>query len=333
MAQRGKPRTISIGGATFDLFVRTGRDLQCMQQGQCALFFPLGDKIRVREIIETCGGGAANTAIGLQRLGCSASFAGVVGNDQWGGRILNNLRNEHVDTRAATVIEGETSGFSVILSAESGERVILYHPGTNAHLHDVTFDRAAAAGADWIYLNRLSEQGCNIEDDLIAILATHANIGLTWNPGGCQLDTGIEDARNRALLTHTDLLLLNREEALRFAKATDVDGALALLAKAGLRFVCITDGKAGVTATDGTSRCHCPVADPQAVVIDTTGAGDAFGVGATWALITGEDLPQVLRAGTLNAASVIGSMGAQAGLLTQSTMQRKLKETARPVQP
>lgn len=331
MAQRGRPRTISIGGATFDLFVRTGRDLQCMQQGQCALFFPLGDKIRVREVIETCGGGAANTAIGLQRLGCSASFAGVVGCDQWGGRILANLRQEHVDTRAATIVEGETSGFSVILSAESGERVILYHPGTNAHFHDVTFDRTAAAGADWMYLNRLSEQGCSIEDDLIAILATHANIGLTWNPGGCQLDVGIENAQSRALLAHTDLLLLNREEALRFAKATDVDEALALLAKAGARFVCVTDGKEGVTATDGTARCHCSV-DSRTVVVDTTGAGDAFGVGATWALIEGQDLPQALRAGTLNAASVIGGMGAQAGLLTQSTMQQRLKETARSAQ-
>src|SRR3989338_6612464 len=101
------PRTLSIGGATFDLFMRTEKNLihECDAHKSFAL--PLGGKIRVQEVIDTCGGGANNTATGLARLGCAAAFAGVLGNDQWGQALLENLKREHVDTRFTTVVEGE----------------------------------------------------------------------------------------------------------------------------------------------------------------------------------------------------------------------------------
>ena len=117
---------MSIGGATYDLFVKTGQNLTCMMDGKCVISLPLGDKIRVREVVETAGGGACNTAIGLSRLGCKASFAGIVGSDQWGEKLLKTLKSEGVNLDSVTVIQNETSSFSIILSVETGERVILF---------------------------------------------------------------------------------------------------------------------------------------------------------------------------------------------------------------
>jgi len=316
---------MSIGGATFDLFVRTGRTLTSDADGRVSVCFPLGSKVRVRGICETCGGGAANTAVGLKRLGFRAGFCGIVGSDQWGEKMLENLKREGVDSSCATIVEGETSSFSVILSVETGERVILYEPGTNAHLHDVTFDRERVALANWVYLNRLLEQGCEIEDDLTAILAAEGGPHLTWNPGGCQLEVGLDASNNRRLLQHTDLLLLNREEALTFAKASSVDEALRTLSAAGARKIFVTDGRNGSIATDGVKRYSCRVI-PATVVVDTTGAGDAFGTGATWALLQEFDLPTALQAGTINAANVVGAIGAQAGLLTDIEMRERLQQ-------
>ena len=118
-------------------------------------------------------------------------------------------------------------------------------------------------------------------------------------------------------------MLLNKEEALKFSGAETPEQALKILSATGAKYVCITDGKNGTLATDGVKIYHCPVL-PDTKVIDTTGAGDAFGTGATWALAAGESLPNVLIAGTLNAASVVGAIGAQAGLLTEHQMRDRL---------
>ncbi len=319
-------RTLSIGGATYDLFVRTGNDVLREDRGRKVLELPLGDKVRVQQVIETCGGGAANTAVGLARLGCAAHFCGILGSDQWGQRQLENFHSEGVDATGATVVEGETSSFSIILSASSGERVILYDPGTNAHLHDANFDRQSAAGMDWMYLNHLHERSCVIEDDIAAMLEKNERIGMTWNPGGSQLKTGMKESKMRRLLAHTDLLIFNKEESLLFTRETSVETAMTALLDAGVRIVCVCDGKNGATTSDGEKRWHCPVIG-DAPIIDTTGAGDAFGTGATWALLCGMDLPEMLRAGTISATGVLGAIGAQAGLLTDTEMRQRLQTT------
>ncbi|MBI2635745.1 carbohydrate kinase family protein [Candidatus Peregrinibacteria bacterium] len=324
--QNKRPRTLSIGGATYDLFVRTGTDVLRENRGQKLIELPLGEKIRVQQVIETCGGGAANTSVGLARLGCEANFCGIIGSDQWGQRQMDNLRKEGVGTAGVTIVEGETSSFSIILSAGSGERVILYDPGTNAHLHDANFDREAAADMDWIYLNHLHERSCVIEDDIASILEINRHIGLTWNPGGAQLKKGAKDAMLMRLLAQTDLLILNAEEAAAFTGGDSSEAAMRTLLRAGVHIVCICDGKNGSTASDGDRGWHCGVVS-DAKAVDTTGAGDAFGAGATWALLRGESLQTALRAGTINAAGVIGVTGAQSGLLTDTEMRSRLRET------
>ena len=326
MKETDRHQTMSIGGATYDVFVRTSQDLihECGDSRSFAL--PLGEKIRVQEVIETCGGGASNTSVGLARLGCDAGFCGVIGSDQWGEKLLENLKKEGVDTNCATIVEGEVSSFSIILSTSSGERVILYEPGTNAHLHDAIFDREAIAQVNWVYLNHIQEGSQVIQDDIIEILASDDEPHFTWNPGGRQLDVGIAEKNNEMLLSHTDLIVLNREEALKFTGSSTLEDALRTMLKVGAKNVCITQGKKGTTSSDGTKMYHCPAIE-DIKIADTTGAGDAFGTGVTWALLTGEDLPTALTAGTINAASVVSAIGAQAGLLTDTEMRKQLKNT------
>ena len=324
MNNRHSPlRTLSIGGATFDLFVRTGQNLKRITDGVAALTLPLGEKIRVQDVLETCGGGASNTSVGLARLGCNAAFAGVIGSDEWGQKLLENFTKEGVDTSSLTIVEGETTSFSIILSVESGERVILYTPGTNAHLHDTTFHKERAAEVDWIFLNHLHENSEMMENDLLEILNGSARPGLTWNPGKEQLCRGMKTPEQKALLAKTDLLLLNREEALTFTGAASAEDALMLLRAAGVGVTCVTDGKNDTLACDREHMYRCP-ALAETHVVDTTGAGDAFGTGATWALLHGKNLQNALRSGTINAASVVSVIGAEGGLLTDIEMQHRL---------
>lgn len=331
------PRTLSIGGATYDLFLRAAADRVREGKEGRELLLPIGGKVRIDHVIETCGGGAANTSVGLRRLGFDAGYCGVIGSDEWGATLQRNFAKENVDTSCITVVQGEMTSFSVILSAGSGDRVIFYNSGTNTHLRDSTFDKAAAFDCDWIFLNHLSEESCIIEDDLLEILRSPKSPGLSWNPGRCHLERGIDHPASRALLDETDVLFLNQEEAMLFAKETSLDAAFRHFSETNVRFVCITDGANGSYGCDGTQVWHCPVVQ-GASVVDTTGAGDAFGTGVTWALLNGKTLPEMLRSGTINSTSVLGAFGAQQGLLTETEMHTRLSTialecTVRPLTP
>ncbi len=316
-------RTLSIGGATYDLFL-TLKDMEITDD---VIRLAIGGKVPVERVIETCGGGACNTSVGLSRLEMDASFCGIVGSDPWGKKLLSTLATEGVDTTPATIVDDETSSFSIVLRLPSGERTILHHAGVNAHLHDATFDVHTLRTVDAVYLNHLCAASCMIYDDIIEVLsASKTSPILAWNPGGHQIEAGIHDEENKALLAHTRLLLLNKEEALAFTKEATIKGALTILTSAGASQVCITDGKNGCTASDGRALYHCP-AVRDGTIVDTTGAGDAFGCGALFGLLHGESLPKMMIYGTLNASNVLGAVGSQSGLLTATTLTDALKQT------
>lgn len=322
----GSKRTLSIGGATFDLFVKADASLihDCGDTKSFAL--PLGGKIRVNDVISACGGGADNTAVGLSRLGFDAAFSGVLGDDEWGKAIRENMEKEGVDTRYLAVIEHEPSSFSLILTSPGGERTILTHKSMDRHFGDVTFDREALSSADAVYLNHIHQDTCEIEDDLLRILAESPAIHLTWNPGGAQVEAGMKNGNSTQLVARTNLLLLNKEEALAFTGKKTVREAMHVLVRSGAKRVVVTDGPHGCIATDGKDLYTCP--SLQGDIVDSTGAGDAFGTAATWAVLSGKDLPTTLKAGTINAMSVVGAVGAQKGLLTETQIQSKLEQTA-----
>ena len=54
---------------------------------------------QIKNLHESCGGSAANTIIGLARLGLDTGFIGKISSDREGEILLVNLKNEDVDTR------------------------------------------------------------------------------------------------------------------------------------------------------------------------------------------------------------------------------------------
>jgi sugar/nucleoside kinase (ribokinase family) len=335
----------SVGGAASDLFVSAPHALGMSSEGQRMIQYPLGAKIKVESILQSCGGGAANTSIGFSRLGLRARFCGILGDDEWGQSILRTLEREGVLTDAAVIVEGEISSFSIILrDPDSGERAILYSSNVNAHLCDSTFSKDLLRSSRWLFLNHLTDISCQILDDCLELVRPSASLGpptredqrccFAWNPGGSQLRRGHRDPLLRALLEQTDLLFVNAEEARMFTGQDSLKDAIQEGLAAGVRIVCVTEGSRGARlATRGEEgRVLVWVAPPPPLcVTDATGAGDAFAVGVTWAMLRKLDLPTALKAGMLNAASVISVVGTQAGLLTEQQMQQQLTEIDLPI--
>ena len=92
------------------------------------------------------GGGGANTAAWLARLGVPVVFAGCVGDDEAGREAARSLAEAGVDARLA-VRPGRT-GACVVIVGPDGERTMLTDPGANARLEpgDVPGDEIRAGG-------------------------------------------------------------------------------------------------------------------------------------------------------------------------------------------
>jgi sugar/nucleoside kinase (ribokinase family) len=64
-------------------------------------------------------------------------------------------------------------------------------------------------------------------------------------------------------------------------------------------------------------------------VVEMTGAGDSFATAFLAGLHYGKPLPEALRWGAANSASVVGRIGPQAGLLRSAEMTRMLRRFAK----
>ena len=312
----------SIGGATFDVFICAPHTIS---DGN--IQFPLGGKIKAKCVSESCGGGATNTAVGFSRLGMNAQFCGVMADDEWGKQIQKSLQEEGVSTDAALIVEDEVSSFSVILvDEESGKRSIIYSPNVNAHICDPIFPKDTLKESKWIFLNHLTDVSCVILDDIAEIICPK-DCNFAWNPGGSQIRDGFDAKIIKDILKYTNILFLNSDEAFKFTRTDSINDALKVGINSGVKIMCITDGANGAYISDGSKTIKAET-DSSTKVVDTTGAGDAFAVGVTWAIFNGMSLSDALQAGMISSASVIQHIGTQAGLLTDTEIRNRLKDSS-----
>jgi len=305
---------ISIGAATRDVFLRSKsirvvRD-ESFSTGE-AECFALGSKIEVDEIVFETGGGGTNTAVSFARQGLKIGYVGKIGaTDARGVEIIRALKQERVDTSRVIKDRKRMTGYSVLLLTPRGERTVLVYRGASADV-DPNNMTPRCVNAEWIYVSSLG--GRLDTHRKIWRLAVKSQTKIAWNPGASELAHGLEVLR--PLLKQAALVSLNQEEAARllgrgrhqdesvFQDIRPLVGGVTLL----------TMGAEGALAGRANEAWHAGTRPIR--VVDTTGAGDAFGSGFVGRLMVTDSIPEALIYGTANAESVIQHVGAKNGLL------------------
>lgn len=316
---------LTIGGATRDIMFNVGDGLAINAKDlkkRGLLAFKLGAKIAVPEVHLTLGGGAANTAVALAKLGFKTATVLRVGRDDEGEAMLKKLYRQGVDTRFIQIDDQLPTGFSVMLmpsGAIDKERqyVAFLHRSANENL--VVPERQwRSIKPRWIYVTSLPEKNWPAIMESVSLIVKKRRSGLIWNPGSRQLK---QAKQMKKFLPLTEVLLLNRDEAnkllmsLKGRHSTDTKTLLKNLFKLGPKIVAVTNGAKGADAYDGQEFYHQKAL--PAKVLDTTGVGDAFGAGFVAGLVYYRyDLAQALYLGAKNSAVAISKVGAQIGLLT-----------------
>lgn len=326
---------LTIGDAFEDVFILP-TELKVREDrsflGGLGVSFELGEKIPLKEVDYEIGGSACNASVGFSRLGLSASLVTVLGDDTPAEKIRKRLEDELIDTSSILTDKSIKTNFSIIFRFNQGRTIFIYHG-----LKDYSsLGIKKSIKAKWIFLAPIGENTEDLERDIITKVAEE-NTKLAWNPGAIQIRKGVGHFQN--LLKNTSVLILNREEAIKFIHypvKPEEETVIKRLHSLGPQIVVMTNGKKGAIAYDG--KLFYRIRALEGIVrVDSTGAGDSFAVGFLSKLFlndwSGGENPELiseaLRWGIFNSNSVVQYVGAQKGLLSLNKIEKESKEHKR----
>lgn len=305
-----KPVMLSIGAAVQDVFLSQSDAFApvCIDPEHCFAQLPMGAKADVNQINFSTGGGAMNASVTFARQDLRSIFVGKIGHDPAGDAVLADLDKEDIDAQHMAYSKKYNTGYSVVLLAPTGERTILTYRGASTHYRLENFESVQRLSPDWLFLSTLSGN-FEVLEHLIN-WASEKGIKIAFNPGKKEL----EDAeRLRKILPKVTILNANKEEMQQLFSGKESEDLVRAAAK-DIAYVVLTDGPQGAVATDGKKLVRAGMYE-DVLVIDRTGAGDAFVSGFTAKIANGASLEDALVFASANSTSVVGQIGAKAGIL------------------
>ena len=270
----------------------------------------IGTKVGVKDIWFDVGGGATNSAVSFARHGHESVFLGKIGHDIAGEAVLGCLNREGIDSSYITYTRRKATGCSIILTDQnSGERTILTHRGASSDFDSVDEKALDKIKPDWMYVTTLHG-----DFDTYQRFFSHAKklgVKIMFNPGTPPKNQVTKVLR---LMQYVDVLMVNQREAGVYVPGTILPELMSHL-KNYVPTVIITAGQMGALASSPNETYRMGIYEDRKVV-DTTGAGDAFGSGFLAHYAAGKSFRQSLIFGAANSTSVVSKLGAKTGILS-----------------
>ncbi len=285
-----------------------------------------GETVSGLETAYIPGGKGANQAVAAARAGAQVLMIGAVGQDPFGGPLVEALGKAGVDTAGVLEKEG-TSGMAFITVDAHGENNIILSPGANGRLSAEDMEAGligAAGGSGGAGLGGVLLQN-EIPWETTAAAVRHARAygaAVYLNPAPARK---VEDE----VLALVDVLVVNETEAaaisgLEVASREHAEAAAEWLLGRGVGEVIVTLGAAGVVyASKQGERISAPAFRVEAV--DTTAAGDTFIGSYAAARDRGEFVQEALRWANAAAAIAVTRPGAQSSIPSADEVNRWLE--------
>lgn len=270
---------------------------------------PKGVSIQADIIEAAVGGGAANTARALSKLGWQAALAGLVGEDQLGELVYKIIQQAEVNVDYLNRKEGVPTSTTLVLVGSDAERSFIQITGSNQALRLDDLSEISWRRARWLHVGGCLKMKSLDLAGLLSIARLH---GLFTS---VDTDWDIFDAWEKKLfpaLPNTDLLFTNQEEGKMLTGETDPVKIAARLRKAGAQTVVVKRGEEGCYV--GSQAGGFELAAYHMSAVDTTGAGDCFAAGFIHGLLSSWSLEESARFATGIAASSVMAIGAVAGI-------------------
>ncbi len=249
------------------------------------------------------GGSAANTIYGLGKLGMSAGFCGVVGNDDEGKVLLRDFKAVGVDTSRIKTKTRARTGSVLCLSDRRGRRSLYVLPGANNLLKLSDLDLGYINQAEMLHLSSFAgDKQFKVLLELIDKLDPSVKLSLA--PGSLYAAKGLKALA--PILRRSYLLFINEDEMRRLT-GKDVKAGAESCLEQGCPKIVVTLGKGGGPGKKavgyirdaGNEYLIESAGRGTMAEIDTTGAGDAFATGFIYGLLKGKNLKECGQLGDI----------------------------------
>ena len=313
----GSLDVVGIGNAIVDAVAEADDSLlarEDLPKGSMTLIDGArADALRARmgAAVEVCGGSAANTMVGVARLGGAAGYVGKVRDDAAGAVFRSDIEAAGVSFPTPAAADGAVTARCLVFVTPDAQRTMTTYLGACVELGPADIDPDFIARARLLYMEGY------LWDPPAAKDAFRKALGIAHAAGG-RVCLSLSDSfcvdRHRAELrdlvaNHIDVLFANEDEAMSLYEVGDFDAALAA-ARADCAVAALTrSAKGSVVVGDG--EVHTIEAAPVGRVVDTTGAGDLYAAGFLSGLARGFDLARCGRLAALTAGEILGHYGAR----------------------
>jgi 2-dehydro-3-deoxygluconokinase len=267
-----------------------------------------------RQLDVSVAGSEANVAIGVVRLGHSASWLSRLGADEFGELVRGTLRGQGV-TVCAPADPSAPTGL-MVKERRTGDvgRVLYYRSGSAAsRLGPADLPLALIESARVLHVTGITPALSRSAADAVrhaVSLARAAGVTVSldvnyrarlWDPSTARVELS-------ALARQADLVFASADEL----AVVDADADPERLLADGVHTVVVTDGSKGAYSVTAAGVVRQPAFPVR--VVDPVGAGDAFVAGYLAALLDDLDEPARMRQAAAAAAICVGAEGDWEGL-------------------
>ena len=307
---------LAVGNAIVDIIARAEDDF-LVSNGIAKGAMNLIDAERAETLyaamgaaVETSGGSAANTAVGVASLGGTAAYWGKVARDHLGTVFTHDIRAVGVAFETDPLAGPPPTARSMILVTPDGERSMNTYLGACVELgpEDVDADTVRAAQVTYFegYLWDPPRAKQAFRDAAAIAHEAGRQVALTLSDAFC-----VDRYRDEFLALMADgtvdILFANEAEAKSLYQTADLASAVDALREA-VPLATVTLGERGALAITRERTVEVDAVVPSRLE-DTTGAGDLYAAGFLFALARGRDLADCARLGCLCASHVIEQIG------------------------
>jgi sugar/nucleoside kinase (ribokinase family) len=273
------------------------------------------EKINADRLEIHAGGVTGNNLTQVARLGASAGWLGLIGDDESGRLITRAFKEDGLDISGVEIVKGEQSSLTWIPVDAQGERCIYMFPNVNGklsveqvrkrfapqirkakHFHTEASQLPLPPVREGMKIAR--EAGVRVIFDLDVAPSYFA-----------QAKLGTEKDLIEALQL-VDVLKPCKAAAREITSESDYKKMAVKLLALGPKVVALTMGAEGCLIASAGSTAHVPAFKVK--VVDSTGAGDAFMGGLSYGLLQGWEHERVGLFANACAALCCTKVGARA---------------------
>ncbi len=277
----------------------------------------LSDVNKLKPPSLSSGGTCANVAAGLSKLGLKVKFFGTVGNDIYGKHVLEEMKNDNVDTRNLIVLDEHSTAMVIGIVQSNSERSLFVWPpegGAHEYLEFSLIDKEHLLESDWLHVSGISLRNDPIKTTMIEVmkLFKENNIPISFDLNIRAelwgLDLEFKETVYKAI-SYSDYIFGNSdEEIIPLTEKKTINEAAKAIIKENQTLIC-RNGSKSVLAFNKNNLTKREVFNISPK--DSIGAGDAFNTGFISGVLQDKPIDEAIDCGNAVAAYKLLGYGAR----------------------